>query len=533
MDGGGLIMRYSNGRPNNGYVGKNTELMGLQGVISNNKHYKALSSIDQFYAPTGWLPLPTIQPGEQKLAGLMAIYKGATGNTGSTADSNFVAFICTLANSGHSYFVEWGDGNTGRFRSGTLAQYQYNWENISSSTEVPEGYRQVVIQAYPQTGGTFTGLDLNQRFTQTGITLPGSIVTPWLDMKLAGVCFNSLTLSGGNSRLRQVKRWEFIGSFPNITSINAFSEFTNLEVLIGMPNLFNLTSVSSIFSSNRCLKTAPWVDTRKVTNFVSFFEAASALRYLQPYDCSNGTNFNSMLNTCENLNFIPKLNTSNGTLFISTFQSCTTLRTIPEMDYSKGTNFTSLFFNALSICEIPPMNTNAGITFTAMFRNTERIIKLPSGLNTTNATDLSFFVQRNWRLREFPGLTTSNCQNFTQMFENSRMVTIPKLDTSNGITFANMFNDAKFLTVPDLDVGKGLCFGNGFAGSNAVMAAPLLNTKSNISYANCTLSPTALDQIFTNLASVTGGQIITITNNWGSSGCNRSIATGKGWTVTG
>lgn len=507
--------------------------MDLQGVVANNKHYKALASIDQFYAPTGWLSLPTIQPGEQKLAGLMAIYKGATGNTGSTADSNFVAFICTLANSGHSYFVEWGDGNTGRFRSGTLAQYQYNWENISSSTEVPEGYRQVVIQAYPQTGGTFTGLDLNQRFTQTGITLPGAVVTPWLDMRLAGVCFNSLTCSGGNTRLRQVKRWEFIGSFPNLTTINGFIEFTNLEVLIGMSNLFNITSASSIFSSNRCLKTAPWIDTRNVTNFTSFFDNTSAVRYMQPYDFSKGITFTSAFNTCENLNFIPKFNISNGQAFGSMFQNCTTLRTIPEMDFSKGTNFSSLFFNAVSICEIPPMNTNAGITFSGMFRNTERIIKLPSGLNTTNATDLSFFVQRNWRLQEFPGLTTSNCQNFTQMFENSRMVTIPKLDTSNGITFANMFNDAKFLTVPDLDVGKGLCFGNGFAGSNAVMAAPLLNTKANISYADCTMSPTALNQVFTNLASVTGGQIINITNNWGSSGCNRSIATGKGWTVTG
>jgi hypothetical protein len=525
-------MRYSNGRPNNGYVGKNTELMDLQGVISNNKHYKNLASIDQFYAPTGWLSLPNIQPGEQKLAGLLAIYKGATGNTGATADSNFVGFICTLTNSGHSYFVDWGDGNTGRFGSGTRAQYQYNWENISSSTEMPEGYRQVVIQAYPAVGTTFTALDFNQRFTQTGITLPGTFSTPWLDMKLAGVCFNSITISGGTSRLRNLKRFEFIGSFPNITSLS-FTQCVNLECVAGLSNLLNLSSASNLLSVTYSLKTAPWIDTRNVTNFTSFYDNSACVSYMQPYDFSKGVTFSAAFATCENLNFIPKFNISNGVVFASMFQNCFSLRTIPEMDFSKGRNFSSLFFNNVSLCEIPPINTNAGITFDSMFRNTERIIQLPSGLNTTNATNLSFFVARNWRLEEFPGLTTSNCTNFTQMFENTRMITLPKFDTSNGITFANMFNDAKFITLPEFDVGKGLCFGNGFAGSNAIMSAALLNTKSNISYADCTLSPTALDQIFTNLASVTGGQIITITNNWGSSGCNRSIATGKGWTVTG
>ena len=226
-------MRYSTGRPNNGYLGKNSELTDLQGVISNNKHYKTFASIEQFYGPTYWLNLPNIQPNEQRFAGLLAIYKGASGNTGTTADSNFVAFVFSMANSGHSYFVDWGDGNTGRFRSGLVAQYQYNWENISSSTETPEGYKQVLIQAYPQTGGTFTALDMNQRFSGTGITYPSQALTPWLDIALCAPALSSFVLSGGNTRLYMLKRWRFIGSFSSLTSAS-FNTTTQLQNISGL-----------------------------------------------------------------------------------------------------------------------------------------------------------------------------------------------------------------------------------------------------------------------------------------------------------
>jgi hypothetical protein len=56
---------------------------------------------------------------------------------------------------------------------------------------------------------------------------------------------------------------------------------------------------------------------------------------------------------------------------------------------------------------------------------------------------------------------------------------------------------------------------------------------STISYQSCDLSPSALNDIFTNLGLTGSGKTITIGGNWGASGCNRSIATAKGWAVSG
>ena len=49
---------------------------------------------------------------------------------------------------------------------------------------------------------------------------------------------------------------------------------------------------------------------------------------------------------------------------------------------------------------------------------------------------------------------------------------------------------------------------------------------------NGTLSSDALNEIYTNLATVTG-QTITVTGNYGTAGDDPTIATAKGWTVTG
>jgi len=46
------------------------------------------------------------------------------------------------------------------------------------------------------------------------------------------------------------------------------------------------------------------------------------------------------------------------------------------------------------------------------------------------------------------------------------------------------------------------------------------------------LSSAALNEIYTNLATVTG-QTITVSGNYGTTGDDPTIATAKGWTVSG
>jgi hypothetical protein len=59
--------------------------------------------------------------------------------------------------------------------------------------------------------------------------------------------------------------------------------------------------------------------------------------------------------------------------------------------------------------------------------------------------------------------------------------------------------------------------------------------KVSVSFANCKLSAADLNEIYTNLADLTGltGQTITVTGNYGTAGDDPTIATAKNWTVTG
>jgi hypothetical protein len=57
-------------------------------------------------------------------------------------------------------------------------------------------------------------------------------------------------------------------------------------------------------------------------------------------------------------------------------------------------------------------------------------------------------------------------------------------------------------------------------------------TSPQINVSNCDLGIAALNQLFTDLTTVTT-KTINITGCSGAAGCTRSIATAKGWTVTG
>jgi hypothetical protein len=69
-----------------------------------------------------------------------------------------------------------------------------------------------------------------------------------------------------------------------------------------------------------------------------------------------------------------------------------------------------------------------------------------------------------------------------------------------------------------------------FLNCNSLARIQASDFNFTFSVANCKLSATALDEIFTNLPIVTA-QTITITDNYGASTANTTIATDKGWTV--
>jgi hypothetical protein len=137
-------------------------------------------------------------------------------------------------------------------------------------------------------------------------------------------------------------------------------------------------------------------------------------------------------------------------------------------------------------------------------------------------------------LESIPLLNTANGLTFGLMFSNcTSLETIPLLDLSKSFIIQTMFNNCTALqTIPVLDFGNPFYASQPFAGcTNLKQAATKAPLFSPWSVNDLNLSPAAINQVFTNLPNVSGSRICNIINNWGVSGCNRSIATLKGWTI--
>jgi len=101
---------------------------------------------------------------------------------------------------------------------------------------------------------------------------------------------------------------------------------------------------------------------------------------------------------------------------------------------------------------------------------------------------------------------------------------------------ASMFNACYSLTsVPAFDVTavtSSINFNGMVSNCNSLSRIQASDFRFTFVVSNCNLSSTALDEIYTNLPTVTG-QTITVTGNYGVAGDDPTIATAKGWTVTG
>ena len=188
-------------------------------------------------------------------------------------------------------------------------------------------------------------------------------------------------------------------------------------------------------------------------------------------------------NGCELLEKITGLDTSLATLFNSAFYNCNALRDFSWISFAQATDMSSAFVECFELKTITinaPTITSLSATFNGCLSLRRAEVIAP---NATSA---------------------ANCFIACQLLTDVTLHTKANAARTSTYTKANM-----------------LSWINDLSGSSAVL-----------SVASCNLNAAALNQIFTNLGTVTSGTI-TITSTPGSATCNRSLATAKGWTVTG
>lgn len=110
---------------------------------------------------------------------------------------------------------------------------------------------------------------------------------------------------------------------------------------------------------------------------------------------------------------------------------------------------------------------------------------------------------------------------------------VPLFDTSSVTTMQHMFDVCEALqSIPLFDTSSVTEMSSMFSGCDSLASGAMSGTKVDVSYESCNLSATELDRIYTNLGTVTG-KTITVSGNPGTTGDTPSIASTKGWTVTG
>ena len=221
-----------------------------------------------------------------------------------------------------------------------------------------------------------------------------------------------------------------------------------------------------------------------ITNTSNMFANCGSLQSVPLFDLSLCTNTTQMFNGCYSLRSVPLFNLIACKNTSSMFNSCYSLQSVPLFDLSLCTNTTQMFNGCYSLQSVPLFDLRACTNTTQMFANCGSLQSVPL-FNLIACKNTSSMFNSCYSLQSVPLFDLSLCTNTTQMF--------------NG------------------------CY------SVKKMTAKI---KVSFSLANAKMSADALNAMYTALPTVTG-QTITVTGNYGTATDTPSIATAKGWTVTG
>ena len=360
----------------------------------------------------------------------------------------------------------------------------------------------------------------------------------------------------------------------NTSMSNMFGNCYSLRT-IPLFNTRNNTNLSNTFSTCYSLEVVPLLDTTNVTTFNSTFFGCTALKTIPPFNTSKSSDFTSTFSSCRALRLVPWLDTSRNAAFSSMFADCNSLETVPLFNTFRATTVASMFSNCHSLKTVPLFDTRAVTNMLNFFNNCYTLETVPL-FDTSNVTTMSGMFSGCYHLKYVPLFDTRKVDNFSFMFNScTKLQSCPQFDLSSASTLNSMFASCSSLKDIPLFTEMGTAaavartstaFGSMFSSctnlknisgislasrntaattiySSMFATCPNISRieakgfDQNLDISNLLLGSTALNEIFTNLGTVgasgSNTRTITITGNLGTGGSNRSIATAKGWAVTG
>jgi hypothetical protein len=307
----------------------------------------------------------------------------------------------------------------------------------------------------------------------------------------------------------------------NYASVTTLSSFANacyqLKEIAPLNTGTALTDTTLMFGYCSCLESVPLFDTSHVTVMYQMFYGCKVLREVPLFDTSavvgssTTTGMSSMFASCPSLRTVPLFVTSSCKYFTSMFSSCSSLETVPLFNTSAALNTNSMFASCSNLRTVPLFDLSKVVDTNSMFYSCVNLETVPNFNMAENLTTASMF-SLCYRLDNVPAFSMPKCVNINSMFATCYSLRVlPAIDfTVVPVTTAGTFVSNAYALQSFLAKGPALSFS--VAGN---------------------LSAAALDAMYTLLPTVTGTKVITVTGNYGVAGDTTSIATLKGWTVTG
>ena len=467
------------------------------------------------------LTAPTI--GEQKLVGLHAVWPGdGVGNGGNFFAVNFAA----------DYTVDFGDGTSVNTATGVQTNYEYNFADVDlydAAVTLTDTGDLVQRTAHGYSDGmrvqfyrivTTTGLVEAQFYFVVNATANNFQVAATV-----GGAALALTTNGSASLLPYKIATVTITpqAGQNLTTVNLFvKEPTTglqaystgwLELAVAGSNITTLTISSSATTLNHSyLESVNIVELGAVTTFNSLLRICRKLQNVSINAPATVTDMGSMFQSCSSLTTVPLFNTAAVIDMNTMFGGCSSLVTVPLFNTAAVTSMSSMFQSCPSLATVPLFNTAAVTIMSSMFNSCSSLTTVPL-FNTAAVTNMGSMFNGCSSLTAVPLFNTAAVTDMSAMFQNcSSLATVPAL-----VTTAVASNGA-FLFM--------------FSSCNSLARIQAEDFRFTFSVTGCKLSAAALNEIYTNLP-VAVSQTITVSSNYGTTGDNPTIATAKGWTVTG
>jgi surface protein len=395
--------------------------------------------------------------------------------------------------------------------------------------------------------------------------------------------FNTASVTNMSSMFDSCTSLISIPLFNTPVLANTSSMFNGCSSLESVPlfNTASVTNMSTMFYYCSSLKSVPLFNTASVTTMNSMFSYCSSLESVPLFNTASVTSMSSVFSNCSSLESVPLFNTASVTTMTSMFSNCSSLESVPLFNTASVTGMISMFSNCSSLKSVPLFITTSVTNMSSMFSNCISLKSVPL-FNTASVTSMSTMFYTCISLKSVPLFNTASVTTMTNMFDNCvSLESIPSFNTTSVVGTGFQYFAATTLSLKNLtisnavhtSIGGLLNSGSSFSPLNGsgtfafsssavraiktisvncsgVTAAPSPQTFSTTGFTNVSsiimtgmkyafsvqgmrLDGTALDALYTSLGTAAGAQTLTVTTNHGTVDDTPSIATTKGWTVTG